>query len=777
MSGLFDQIVNYSPPLLTAGQVNYKGTWNAATNTPGLVNPPDALSKGDYYVVSAAGTQFGLSFAVGDWIISNGTAWEKVDLTDAVSSVFGRTGAVVGVSTDYSAVGITNTAIGAANPSTGAFTSLSSSSTTTLNGTTVPASKTLVVTTDKLSALAATTSAELAGVISDETGSGALVFANSPTLVTPALGTPSALVGTNITGTAAAFNVNGTVGATTPSTGAFTSVTALSNSGYQAVVGQLTSGDRVGISGQASGSGAALVFFDNAQTTFRPAVFDASSHSLKISGVEKASVTSTGLQGAIGVTTPAAGSFTTLGSSSTTTLNGTTIPASSTLLVSGGALGTPASGTLTSCTGLPISTGVSGLGTGIATALAVNTGSAGAPVLFNGALGTPTSGTVTNLTGTASINTNGAHNGTVGATTPSTGAFTTLSASSGATALAITANSTSANGTYVQINNSGTANTFLGAWRALLGAGNATDTVLLSSGATLGLGVNSGTNVPLSISSTGLAVTGALSSTGAISSTITGNDITPLSLLDSTLANSNFTQIVLGKATNSNECAVIKFTQNATTSVLGFQMFGDGSPGLTISKGASGIAAITSTGLAVTGDASATAQVVSGAVGATGSAWFRAGSTLAVKSGIDISDSSDTSSAIFAAWRNGSGSVIGSISRVTTTNAVAYNTTSDGRLKENLRDFTDSGRLIDSLKPRVFDWKNSDENGKNVVGFVAQEQHAADPIFAHIGAVSVGDEDSETITKQWQRSDSALIPILVAELKSVRARLAALESK
>jgi hypothetical protein len=43
--------------------------------------------------------------------------------------------------------------------------------------------------------------------------------------------------------------------------------------------------------------------------------------------------------------------------------------------------------------------------------------------------------------------------------------------------------------------------------------------------------------------------------------------------------------------------------------------------------------------------------------------------------------------------------------------------------------------------------------------------------------VSVGDEDPNTITKQWQRSDSALIPILVAELKSLRARVAALESK
>jgi hypothetical protein len=60
-------------------------------------------------------------------------------------------------------------------------------------------------------------------------------------------------------------------------------------------------------------------------------------------------------------------------------------------------------------------------GTGVVTALGVNIGSAGAPVLFNGALGTPSSGTVTNLTGTASINING----TVGATTPAAGTFTT----------------------------------------------------------------------------------------------------------------------------------------------------------------------------------------------------------------------------------------------------------------------------------------------------------------------------------------------------------------
>lgn len=65
-------------------------------------------------------------------------------------------------------------------------------------------------------------------------------------------------------------------------------------------------------------------------------------------------------------------------------------------------------------------------GTGVVTALGVNTGSSGAFVVNGGALGTPSSGTVTNLTGTASINING----TVGATTPTSGAFTTLSTTS-----------------------------------------------------------------------------------------------------------------------------------------------------------------------------------------------------------------------------------------------------------------------------------------------------------------------------------------------------------
>jgi len=98
------------------------------------------------------------------------------------------------------------------NPSTGKITATGFIGALTGNADTVTNG---VYTTNNLSVMAATTSAQLAGVISDETGSGALVFANSPTLVTPALGTPSALVGTNITGTGANFTAGTATVATT----------------------------------------------------------------------------------------------------------------------------------------------------------------------------------------------------------------------------------------------------------------------------------------------------------------------------------------------------------------------------------------------------------------------------------------------------------------------------------------------------------------------------------------------------------------------------------
>jgi len=92
------------------GALNYKGTWNASTNTPTLVS--SVGSKGDYYVVSVAGTTNlnGITdWQVNDWAIFNGSVWEKVDNTDLVTSVNGQTGAVVLDAADVNAVADTAT--------------------------------------------------------------------------------------------------------------------------------------------------------------------------------------------------------------------------------------------------------------------------------------------------------------------------------------------------------------------------------------------------------------------------------------------------------------------------------------------------------------------------------------------------------------------------------------------------------------------------------------------------------------------------------------------
>ena len=79
------------------GSVNYQGSFDA---TSGSVPAAATANKGWYYVVSVAGTytppgQSALTLKLGDWLISNGTVWQTVNAQDAVSSVAGKTGAVV----------------------------------------------------------------------------------------------------------------------------------------------------------------------------------------------------------------------------------------------------------------------------------------------------------------------------------------------------------------------------------------------------------------------------------------------------------------------------------------------------------------------------------------------------------------------------------------------------------------------------------------------------------------------------------------------------------
>ena len=94
-------------PTAIQGALNYQGSWNASTNTPTLTS--SVGTKGYFYIVSVAGTTNlnGITdWQVGDWAVFNGSIWQKIDNTDAVSSVNGYTGAVV---LSYSDVGAPST--------------------------------------------------------------------------------------------------------------------------------------------------------------------------------------------------------------------------------------------------------------------------------------------------------------------------------------------------------------------------------------------------------------------------------------------------------------------------------------------------------------------------------------------------------------------------------------------------------------------------------------------------------------------------------------------
>ena len=373
-----------------------------------------------------------------------------------------------------------------------------------------------------------------------------------------ALATARTIGGTSFDGTAnvTSFPAPGAIGGTTPSTGAFTSITASTTLGVtgvatftaQPIVSSLTASKPVftdassgltsagtlaydqGGTGQTSYAAGDIVYASGINTLAKLAIGTSGQRLVVAAGVPSwatdttvGTVTSVSWTGGIvsvatATTTPA---FTIAGTSggvpyfsSGTTWATSAALAASALVIGGGAGAAPSTTTT---------------GTGVVTALGVNVGTAGAFVVNGGALGTPSGGTVTNLTGTASINING----TVGATTATTGAFTTLSA----TGLISTTQGTDAIDSFsatpavgtdrglLRFTNTG-GNTLFGmessvGGTTILGSTAYDSIIRWASGKGLSFG-DSSTALYGRWTSTGLAVTGTLSATGTLSGGTSG---------------------------------------------------------------------------------------------------------------------------------------------------------------------------------------------------------------------------------------------------------------
>ncbi|MEA9355419.1 hypothetical protein SHI21_04380 [Bacteriovorax sp. PP10] len=95
----YDAVSGKWKPRAATG-INYLGAFNASTNPP-APTPNPFPAAGSYYIVSADGMIGTTSFVIGDWLISNGTAWQKIGNSTLVTSVFSRTGHVVAQEGDY----------------------------------------------------------------------------------------------------------------------------------------------------------------------------------------------------------------------------------------------------------------------------------------------------------------------------------------------------------------------------------------------------------------------------------------------------------------------------------------------------------------------------------------------------------------------------------------------------------------------------------------------------------------------------------------------------
>lgn len=409
-------------------------------------------------------------------------------------------------------------------------------------------------------------------------------------------------------------------------------------------------------------------------------------------------------------------------------------------------------------------------------------GTFASPTFTTPALGTPTSGTLTNCTIPASALT-----GTTLAASVVTSSLTTVGAlASGSLAngfgnisigsSSISGGAISGSGLTIDNNSTDLVGVFdgtVGAYSKWQVAGTAVGDVgsgnsLVSGGSASDFGINvrGANNLIVGVNGAKVAT---FTSTGLNSTAIGAT--TPSTVAATTISAATASSNALTINRSSGGSADIRFQRAGVDK--GY--IADNADGVTIYDAAAAARlAVTSAGAAVTGTLAATGSIVTnGYDGNTGSGTSdgtyddAAGTYIASKNGgLAMALRRRSSDGVIAEFRRDT-TQVGTIS--VTTTATAYNTSSDIRLKTNVRDIPDSGAIIDALKPSLFDWKTGE---KDSYGFIAQEVY---PIFPQ--AVSKGDDDPETITQQWAMDAGKMMPVVIAELKSLRKRVAELEGK